>query len=143
MSFSGLLIFQLLFKQLNQQRRSFFDPGMPPIGADLAGLVDASINAVRPIGSCEELAGCHMTVGLSNFSVQLPPKTASGEPIKTPLESAYLTLTNPFGMDYVIGNPKKNYRRLEANHPALVTVEDIMKLEGFDRLIRIQEYYTS
>lgn len=121
----------------------FFDPGMTPIAADMEGLVDASIEAVKLIGGCEELAGCHMTVGLSNFSVQLPSKTASGAPIKTPLESAYLTLTHPFGMDYVIGNPKKNYCRLEEDHPALVTVKDVLQLEGIQRLIRIQEYYKS
>lgn len=121
----------------------FFDPGMTPVGTDMEGLVDASIEAVKMIGGCEELAGCHMSVGLSNFSVQLPPKTTSGDLIKTPLESAYLTLTNSFGMDYVIGNPQKKYCRLEADHPALVTVKEVMQLKGIERLMRIQQYYTS
>lgn len=136
-------------RMIKERKRSisngdlFFDPGMTPVGTDMEGLVDASIEAVRMIGGCEELAGCHMTVGLSNFSVQLPPKTASGDLIKTPLESAYLTLTNSFGMDYVIGNPKKKYCRLEAGHPALVTVKEVMQLKGIERLVRIQQYYAS
>ena len=83
-----------------------------------------------------------MSVGLSNFSVQLPSRTASGDLVKTPLESAFLTLTNPIGMDHVIGSTKKKYRSLEDNHPALVTVKDILKLEGFDRLMRMQEFYS-
>lgn len=120
----------------------FFDPGMGPIGADMTGLTNATIDAVKLIHESEELKGCHMSVGLSNFSVQLPSRTAGGDLVKTPLESAFLTLTNPIGMDHVIGSTKKKYRVLEDNHPALETVKDILKLEGFDRLMRIQEFYS-
>lgn len=120
----------------------FFDPGMGPIGADMNGLTNATIDAVKLIHESEELKGCHMSVGLSNFSVQLPPRTASGELVRTPLESAFLTLTNPLGMDHVIGSTKKKYKRLTPDHAALRAVTDILKLEGFDRLTRLQEFYT-
>ncbi len=120
----------------------FFDPGMGPLGADMNGITNATIDAVKLIHESEELKGCHMSVGLSNFSVQLPSRTASGDLVKTPLESAFLTLTNPIGMDHVIGSTKKKYRTLEDGHPALETVKDILKLEGFDRLMRIQEFYS-
>ena len=120
----------------------FFDPGMGPIGADMNGITNATIEAVKLIHDSDELNGCHMSVGLSNFSVQLPSRTASGDLVKTPLESAFLTLTNPIGMDHVIGSTKKKYKFLEDNHPALKTVKDILKLEGFDRLMRIQEFYS-
>ena len=120
----------------------FFDPGMGPLGADMNGITNATIDAVKFIHESEELEGCHMSVGLSNFSVQLPSRTASGDLVKTPLESAFLTLTNPIGMDHVIGSTKKKYRSLEDNHPALETVKDILKLEGFDGLMRIQEFYS-
>ena len=119
----------------------FFDPGMGPIGADMNGLTNATIDAVKMIHESEELKGCHMSVGLSNFSVQLPPRTASGGLVRTPLESAFLTLTNPLGMDHVIGSTKKKYKRLDPDHPALQAVTDILKLEGFDRLTRLQEFY--
>ena len=120
----------------------FFDPGMGPLGADMNGITNATIDAVKLIHESEELKGCHMSVGLSNFSVQLPSRTAGGDLVKTPLESAFLTLTNPMGMDHVIGSTKKKYRSLEDGHPALETVKDILKLEGFDRLTRIQEFYS-
>lgn len=120
----------------------FLDPGMGPLGADMSGATNATIDAVKLIHESAELAGCHMSVGLSNFSVQLPSRTAGGDLVKTPLESAFLTLTNPIGMDHVIGSTKKKYRTLEENHPALVTVKDILKLDGFDRLMRIQEFYS-
>ena len=120
----------------------FFDPGMGPLGADMNGITNATIDAVKLIHESEDLQGCHMSVGLSNFSVQLPSRTAGGDLVKTPLESAFLTLTNPIGMDHVIGSTKKKYRNLDDGHPALETVKDILKLEGFDRLMRIQEFYS-
>lgn len=120
----------------------FFDPGMGPLGADMNGATNATIDGVKLIHESEELKGCHMSVGLSNFSVQLPSRTASGDLVKTPLESAFLTLTNPIGMDHVIGSTKKKYKFLEDSHPALETVKDILKLESFDRLMRIQEFYS-
>lgn len=118
------------------------DPGMGPLGADMNGITNATIDAVKLIHEAEELKGCHMSVGLSNFSVQLPSRTASGDLVKTPLESAFLTLTNPIGMDHIIGSTKKKYRILEDNHPALETVKDILKLESFDRLMRVQKFYS-
>ena len=119
----------------------FFDPGMGPIGADMNGLTNATIDGVKLIHASDELKGCHMSVGLSNFSVQLPPRTASGALIRTPLESAFLTLTNSLGMDHVIGSTKKKYKKLDPDHPAMKAVTDILKLKGFDRLTRLQEFY--
>jgi len=66
----------------------FLDPGMGPLGADMNGITNATIDGVRLIHETEELKGCHMSVGLSNFSVQLPSRTAGGDLVKTPLESA-------------------------------------------------------
>lgn len=120
----------------------FFDPGIAPLGADMSGMTNATIEAVKLIHECEELEGCHMSVGLSNFSVQLPSRTAEGDLVKTPLESAFLTLTNPIGMDHVIGSTKKKFKSLHSDHPALQTVQDVLKLDGFDRLMRVQEFYS-
>jgi hypothetical protein len=115
---------------------------MGPLGADMNGITNATIDGVRLIHETEELKGCHMSVGLSNFSVQLPSRTAGGDLVKTPLESAFLTITNPLGMDHVIGSTKKKYKFLDDDHPALKTVRDVLELEGFDRLTRIQEFYS-
>jgi cobalamin-dependent methionine synthase I len=120
----------------------FIDPGIGPIGADTSGMTNATVESVELINKSEEMKGCHMSVGLSNFSVQLPPRTASGDLVKTPLESAFLTLTNAIGMDHVIGSTKKKYKYLSEDHPALNTVKDVLKLEGFDRLMRVQEFYS-
>ena len=141
---SGLRVSKILKEKCSYLTNDdlFFDPGMGPLGADMNGITNATIDAVKLIHASEELVGCHMSVGLSNFSVQLPSRTAGGDLVKTPLESAFLTLTNPIGMDHVIGSTKKKYRSLEDGHPALETVKDILELEGFDRLMRIQEFYS-
>ena len=53
-------------------------------------------------------------MGLSNFTVMLPPKRADGSPVKGPLESAFLTKAMPLGLDMVIGSVKRNYELLAA-----------------------------
>ena len=82
-----------------------------------------------------------MSVGLSNFTVMLPPKRADGSPTKGPLESAFLTLAMPLGMDHVIGSVKRKYEMLTTDAPALQCLTDCLKLEGFDVIMRVQEFY--
>jgi hypothetical protein len=87
------------------------------------------------------LAGFHASVGLSNFTVMLPPKRADGSPVKGALESAFLTKAMPLGLDMVIGSVKRNYELLDASHPAMVCLEECLKLQGFDVLMRVREFY--
>jgi hypothetical protein len=82
-----------------------------------------------------------MSVGLSNFTVMLPSKTKGGSPVKGPLESAFLTLAMPLGLDTIIGSTVRKYETLPAGHPALACLEDILKLEGFDTLMRLKAFY--
>ena len=87
-------------------------------------------------------AGCHASVGLSNFTVMLPSKRPDGSPVKGPLESAFLTKVMPLGLDMVIGSVKRNYELLAADHPAMVCLEECLKRKGFDVLMRVREFYT-
>ena len=80
-------------------------------------------------------------MGLSNFTVMLPPKRPDGSPVKGPLESAFLTKAMPLGLDMVIGSVKRNYERLPPDHPAMVCLEECLKLKGFDVLMRVREFY--
>lgn len=117
------------------------DPAIAPIGADSEGRFHCLMGAIRLIHADPDLKGVHMSVGLSNFSVMLPPKRADGSPTKGPLESAFLTLAVPLGMDHVIGSVKRNYNLLEPDHPAMLCLNDCLQLEGFDVIMRVQEYY--
>jgi cobalamin-dependent methionine synthase I len=117
------------------------DPAISPIGADTEGRFHCLMGAIRMIHEDPELKGVHMSVGLSNFSVMIPPKRADGSPSKGPLESAFLTLAVPMGMDFVIGSVKRKYEVLTPDHPAMQCVNDCLELEGFDVIMRVQEYY--
>jgi cobalamin-dependent methionine synthase I len=118
------------------------DPGIAPIGSDTEGNIHRLIAAMELIHADANLAGVHASVGLSNFTVMLPPKRADGSPVKGALESAFITKAMPLGLDMVIGSVKRKYRTLEADHPAMVCLEDCLKLEGFDVLMRVREFYS-
>jgi 5-methyltetrahydrofolate--homocysteine methyltransferase len=117
------------------------DAGISPIGADSDGQFQRLMKSIRMIHDDPQFAGVHMSVGLSNFTVMLPPKRADGTPTKGPLESAFLTMAMPLGMDHVIGSVKRNYELLTPDHPAMQCLTDCLKLEGFDVIMRVQEFY--
>ena len=120
-----------------------FDPGIGPIGADTRGLTKMVIEAVKLIHEDPELTGVHMSVGLTNFTVMLPPKRPDGSPVKSALENAFLTLTMPHGLDMIIGSVKRKYALMPEGHPALVCLNDILSLEGYDCVMRVVEFYSS
>ncbi len=117
------------------------DPGIAPIGSDTEGNLHRLIGALRLIHADPAFAGTHASVGLSNFTVMLPVKRANGEAVKGPLESAFLTKAMPLGLDMVIGSVKRNYELLPPEHPAMQCIEECLKLEGFDVLMRVREFY--
>ena len=119
-----------------------FDPGIAPIGSDCEGNLHRLVGAMERIHQDAEFAGVHMSVGLSNFTVMLPPKRADGSPVKSPLESAFLTKTMPLGLDTIVGSVKRKYRRLEPDHPAMVCLEDVLQAEGLDCIVRVKEFYS-
>ena len=89
-----------------------------------------------------EMRGVHASVGLSNFTVMLPPKRkVDGSPVKSPLESAFLTLAMPLGLDYVIGSVKRNYRLLSDDDPAMCCVNEVLQLRGVQALKRVRSFY--
>ena len=122
-------------------RDCILDPGISPIGADSEDQFLRLMQSIDTIHADPAFQGVHMSVGLSNFTVMLPPKRADGSPTKSPLESAFLTLAMPLGLDHVIGSVKRKYETLPADHPALQCLTDCLKLTGFDVIMRVQEYY--
>ncbi len=82
------------------------DPGLAPVGADTYGLVNMGLDAMRMIRKNPDLAGVHLSVGLTNFSFGMPRE------MRESVESAYLTLAVEAGLDYVLGNPEKNLHLL-------------------------------
>ena len=121
--------------------QAIIDPGIAPLGSDCEGQLKRVLDSLALIHGDPFFAGVHMSVGLSNFTVMLPSKTKDGSPVKGPLESAFLTLAMPRGLDTIIGSTVRKYEILPAGHPALGCLEDILKLEGFDTLMRLKAFY--
>jgi cobalamin-dependent methionine synthase I len=121
--------------------QAIVDPGIAPVASDCEGQLKRVLEALALIRDDPFFAGVHMSVGLSNFTVMLPSKRADGSPVKGPLESAFLTLAMPRGLDTIIGSTVRKYELLAAGHPALACLEDILGLEGYDTLVRLKEFY--
>lgn len=119
------------------------DPSIAPIASDTQGLTKMTVDSVALIGREPSLKGCHISVGLSNFSHMLPSKTKSGAMVKTPLENAFLTLTVPNGLDYIVGNTKKKYEFLADDHPAMQTLRTALTLEGIGIISSVRKFYNS
>jgi len=120
----------------------FIDPGIAPIGTDTEGNIHRLMGALKLMRADPAFAGVHVSVGLSNFTVMLPPKRADGSPVKAPLASAFLTRAMPLGLDTIIGSVKMPYALLPEGHPALQCFDDCLAAEGFDVLIRVQDFYS-
>jgi len=118
-----------------------FDPGVAPIGSDCEGNLTRLMETMHRLYSNPAFAGFHASVGLSNFTVMLPPKRKDGSPVKSPLESAFLTRTIPLGLDYIIGSVKRNYEMLSDDHPAQQCFDDCVRLGGFDAIMRVKKFY--
>ena len=118
------------------------DPGIAPLGSDCEGNLRRLIEALALIHDDPDLAGVHISVGLSNFTVMLPQKRADGSRVKGPLESAFLTKAMPLGLDMVIGSVQRNYELLPPDHPAMQCLEDCLRLGGFESIMRVREFYS-
>lgn len=118
-----------------------FDPGIAPIAGDGEGNLKRLLETLKVLHEDPDFSGVHYSVGLSNFTVMLPAKRKDGTPIKSDLESAFLTRAMPLGLDHVIGSVKRNYRMLEDGHPALQCVDDCIRLGGFESIVRVRDYY--
>jgi len=122
--------------------RIVFDPGLAPIGADFEDLTRCTLDAMKLIHNDPDLKGVHMSVGLSNFTQMLPQKRANGEFVKTPLESAFLTLAMPLGLDMSIASTKKKYRLLAQNDDALVALKEAIAAGSMETIMRVQQFYS-
>jgi cobalamin-dependent methionine synthase I len=122
--------------------QAIIDPGIAPVGGDCEGQFRRVLESLALFHGDPFFAGVHMSVGLSNFTVMLPSKKKDGTPVKGPLESAFLTLAMPRGLDTIIGSTVRRYETLPAGHPALECLGDILKLEGIDTLKRLKTFYS-
>jgi cobalamin-dependent methionine synthase I len=118
------------------------DPGIMPIGSDSKGDFRRLMEAMALIHQDNDLAGVHMSVGLSNFTAMLPSKRADGSPVKSPLESAFLTMAMPLGLNTVIGSVSRKYSLLNDDDPAMQCLKDVLNLDGVNAIMRVMKYFS-
>lgn len=117
------------------------DPGISPIGTDTEDNLKRLLTSLRLIQEDPDLSGLHMSVGLSNFTVMLPSKRADGSPVKGPLESAFITKAMPLGLDMIVGSTKRKHTLLPSDHPAMVCLDEVLRVGGFDAIICVRDFY--
>jgi 5-methyltetrahydrofolate--homocysteine methyltransferase len=119
----------------------FVDVSIGPIGADMEGLTRMAVDSIRSIGSDPTLAGIHMSVGLSNIGIMLPKLAHDGSALQPQIESAFLTLTVPHGLDTVLGTAGRDYAMLPEDNLVMRGVRESLDCEGIDAILRIQQIY--
>lgn len=117
------------------------DPGIAPIGSDMEDNFRRLVNAMQLLHDDPEMRGIHFSGGLSNFSVMLPARRPDDIPVKSSLESAFLTITMPLGMDMSITSVKRNHVLLPEDHPAMRCLRDVLAASGMDCLKRVRKFY--
>jgi 5-methyltetrahydrofolate--homocysteine methyltransferase len=80
-------------------------------------------------------------VGLSNLGIMLPKLALDGGPLPTRVESAFLTLAMPHGLDTILGTPGRNYQLLPEDDFVFRGFREILNAEGFDALEKVQQLY--
>lgn len=119
----------------------FVDVSIGPIGADMDGLTRMAVDSIRSIGNDPMLKGIHMSVGLSNISIMLPKNAIDGSLLKPQIESAFLTLTVPHGLDTVLGTAGRDYNTLPDDNLVMRGVKEALALDDIDAVLRIQQIY--
>ncbi len=118
---SQMLVEMIRTKANRTNDQIIIDPGLAPVGADTYGLVNMGLDAMRMIRANADLAGLHMSVGLTNFSFGMP------RDIRESVESAYLTLAVEAGLDFVLGNPEKNLHLLDRDDRFVLGVAEALE----------------
>ena len=117
------------------------DVSIGPVAVDTDGRTKMAVDAIRSIGTDPNLKGIHMCVGLSNLSIMLPSIKINGSALKTQIDSAFLTLTMPYGLDMILGTAGRNYRLLPKDNPVLVGLEEALDQNGYETIMSIQSLY--
>lgn len=119
----------------------FIDVSLGPLSADTEGITRQAIDSIRLIGADPDLKGIHTIVGLSNLSVMLPKSALDGSLLKVQLESAFLTMAMPLGLDTILGTAGRDYQILDDDNFVYVGFKEALGLGGFETILRVQELY--
>lgn len=101
--------------------RIIVDPGLCPIASDTHGGVNLCLDAIRALRADPDLAGIHVSVGLSNFAIGAPKH------LRVPLERAFLRIAMKAGLDFALANPEQSTQPMQPFDPLVVVLERILE----------------
>jgi len=119
----------------------FVDISVSALIVDTTGMTRATLEGIRLIGSDPDLRGINISGGLSNIGQQMPVNAADGTNLKEQLESAFLTMAVPYGMNTILGTPWKNYQPLPDDNFVLNTFREFIDLTGSKALKQVRRFY--
>jgi len=80
-------------------------------------------------------------VGLSNLGIMLPKEAADGSRLNVKVESAFLTMTMPLGLDMILGTPGRDYQILPEDDFVYGVFRQTITADGFDALVNVKQLY--
>ena len=119
----------------------YLDVAVAAVGADREGLNRTTLEALQLLGADPAIRGVHLLAALSNIGQQLPARAADGSDLRLALESAFLTLAVPLGLDRVIGTPWRGYVPLPPDNPVLRTYREFIAAEGSAATRLVRKFY--
>lgn len=120
------------------------DVSLCPVASDTENSVRTALNGIALVTADPELRGVRMSVGLSNLSIMLPTRTArNGMPLKLAIESAFLTLAIPRGLDMALATAGRPYRLLAADDPVLLAFQEVIAADGYEALAQLRALYAA
>lgn len=118
------------------------DVSITTLATDREGLIKMALEGIKLIGEDPDLQGIHMMGGISNIGMMLPPTAADGQPLKTRIERAFMTLARPFGFDTILATPWHPYQDLPEDDFVMKTFKEIIQLEGMEAIRHMRKLYS-
>ena len=117
------------------------DVSVSAIIADTTGLNRSTLEAIKLVHNDPDLKGTQMMGGLTNIAQQMPKKAVDGSDLKHSLESAFLTLAVPYGLDAILGTPWKRHQPLPEDNYVLTTYKNFLDQTGSNALRAVRKFY--
>lgn len=119
----------------------YIDVTVRTLISDTEGMVRMALDVIKLIGDDADLQGVHIVGGLTNIGNMLPPIDFDGKRLRPLMESAFLTVAAPLGLDTVMGTPWNNFQILPEENEVLQTFRAVIDLKGLDAMRRLRQLW--
>jgi cobalamin-dependent methionine synthase I len=118
------------------------DVSIATLATDREGLIEMALDGIKLIGQDPDLRGIHMMGGISNIGMMLPSLATDGQPLKTRLERAFMTLARPYGFDMILATPWHCYEPLPGDDFVLNLFKEVIQMKELDAVRHTRKLYS-